>query len=281
MKLRFIFCIWVCNYWSLLVIPTALVGCVGASAFENRGKRREKKITTKNRVFYILSEHWELPFSCLQPELVDFFSTSLFTPGIHSWFKLQLYQAEGYWRETDGPVPLVQLYFKPGILLWLVCHYLLLGGLKYKLHAFDSGFIVVFRGRDGLSVLIPSYLELTYLSLIAFLWCIYFFFSYSLSHHLTSKIIIKIQVGLFKILYLSDRLIFSHERLGILAHYFIHGFWPICKIMLKHYFRFGSLAANVGLLWTGGGHVMGKRQSTCKHGSLKSVTNDFWNFIQN
>lgn len=92
---------------------------------------------------------------------------------------------------------------------------------------------------------------------------------------------LKFQVGLFKILHLSDRLIFSHERLGLLAHYFIHGVWPICKIMLKHYFRFASLAANVSLLWTGWGHVIGKRQSTCKHGSLKSVTNDFWNFIQN
>ena len=51
-----------CNYWSSLVIPTALVGCLGASACENRGKSREKKITTKNRELYILSEHWELPF---------------------------------------------------------------------------------------------------------------------------------------------------------------------------------------------------------------------------
>ena len=177
-----------------------------------------------------------------------------------------LYQAEGYWRETDGSVPLVQWYFKPGILLWLVCHYLLLGDLKYKLDAFDSGFIVVFRGRDGLKVPIPSYLELTHLSFIASLWDIYFFLSSSISHHLTSKIIIKIQVGLFKILHLSDRLISSHERLGLLAHYFICGFWPICKIMLKCYFRFASLAANVSLLWTGWGCVIGKWQSTCKQG---------------
>lgn len=71
---------------------------------------------------------------------------------------------------------------------------------------------------------IPAYLELTHLSFIASVWRIYFFLSYPLSHHLTSKIIIKIQVGLFKILHLSDRLIFSHERLGLLAHYFIRGF---------------------------------------------------------
>lgn len=110
-----------CNYWSLLVITTALVGCFGSGSRENGEKRREKKTTTKKTEdFYTLSEHWEFPFSLFQPELESFSSTSLFAPDIHSWFKLHLVQAEAYWRGIDGSVQLVQWYFKyfkSGVLL--------------------------------------------------------------------------------------------------------------------------------------------------------------------
>lgn len=173
---------------SLLVSTTALVGCLGAGALENRENRGEKKQPQQNKGF--LYSLWVLGISFFIPPAraggLHFCLTV--GPDVHSLFWLHLIQTEGYWRGINGSVSLVQWSFKSGILFWLACFYLLLRDLKYKNHAFSSDFIVVFSGRDGWSVLISSYLELSFIA-SSFVYCLSsIFISYSLTHFLTTPL---------------------------------------------------------------------------------------------
>lgn len=134
------FCIWLCNYWSLLIIPTALVGCLGASAGRTKGKEERKKQPQKTEKS-TFSEHWELspPARTRRTSSQPHCLLLALTPGLsYSSIRLSGYQRRNRWLSTNSSV-ILQTWYSSLISLPLFTPW----RPQHKLNASNSGFIVV------------------------------------------------------------------------------------------------------------------------------------------